>query len=236
MPELRVSPDKPALLIDVAAAANVLISHTLQTRLEVNLLLTGGSVGVPMLSLFDPDNDWDWSRIHLWWGDERWLPKGDAERNDQQAQDALIHRLPIPALNVHRMPAEDSGLSLDAAAQAYQDEMDNHFEGAAPRFDLTFLGVGPDAHVASLFPGLPGITERDRMVIPVRNSPKPPPERISLTLPALNSSERIWVVAAGADKAKAVAAAMAGPSENVPVSMVQGTYETLIFADRAAAG
>ena len=104
-----------------------------------------------------------------------------------------------------------------------------------PRFDVTFLGVGPDGHIASLFPERSGIRERDATVIPVRNSPKPPPERLSLTLPVINSSVRVWLVLAGADKASALGLTLAGASLNeVPAAGVEGTSSTLFFVDADA--
>lgn len=105
-----------------------------------------------------------------------------------------------------------------------------------PHFDITFLGMGPDGHIASLFPERGGIRERELTVIPVRNSPKPPPERLSLTLPVLNSSARVWLVVAGADKASALGLTLAGASLNeVPAAGVEGRRKTLFFVDADAA-
>lgn len=201
----------------------------------VHVVLTGGTVGIALLENIDPTHKLDWNRIHLWWGDERFVPAGDPDRNEGQATSALLHRLPIPAENIHRMPASDAGMTLDEAVDAYDDELAK-FWPELPEFDITFLGVGPDAHIASLFPGLEGIEVNDRAVIAVRNSPKPPAERISLTLPALNNSKNVWVVASGADKADAIYAAFTSESASeAPVSAVEGIEETVFFTDEAAA-
>ena len=110
-------------------------------------------------------------------------------------------------------------------------------EGADyPVFDITSLGVGPDGHIASLFPERGGIRVEDRLVIPVRNSPKPPPERLSLTLPVINSSERIWLVLAGADKASALGLTLADASVfEVPAAGVKARRSTLFLVDQEAA-
>lgn len=237
---LEVFPDKEHLITAIAGRFTLVLEDLLAEQDLVHVALTGGTVGVALLSEVDPANSLDWTRVHLWWGDERFVEAGHADRNEGQATAALIHRLPIPADNVHRMPASDSVESLDAGTQAYAAELASFTSDESvppvPTFDVTFLGVGPDAHVASLFPGLDGVKESSETVIAVRNSPKPPPERISLTLPAINASKRVWIVAAGADKAEALQLAVAPANANLaPVSAVQGLLETVIWADAAAA-
>lgn len=139
------------------------------------------------------------------------------------------------------MGASDGPLDLDAAAVAYADELARFAPagadtGAWPSFYICFLGVGPDGHIASLFPDRPEIEVVDRAVVPVRDSPKPPPERISLTRPVINSSERVWMVLAGADKASALGLALAGANyRNVPVAGAKGRKRTILFVDEAAA-
>jgi 6-phosphogluconolactonase len=206
----------------------------------VHVCLTGGTVGTAVLAAIAEDSQAasvEWHRVHFWWGDERWLPAGDVERNDKQAQDALISRIDVPQGNVHRFPASDGGLDLDAAALNYADELRGHAdaEGAAPAFDITFLGVGPDGHVASLFPHFDQVNSEEA-VVSVSNSPKPPPERLSLTLPVINASDRVWLALAGADKASPIGLALAGASPNlVPVAGVKGRLETVFFVDTEAA-
>jgi 6-phosphogluconolactonase len=236
-----VHPDKGALAGSVAARFITKVVDLLDQQAEVNVVLTGGSVGIGVLAAINdsPARDSiDWSRVVLWWGDERWLAGGDAERNDRQARDALLDSVGLQESNVHPFPSSDDLDSLDDAAVLYSDELAAAAsEGAAyPRFDITFLGVGPDGHVASLFPDYPGIQVADATVIPVRNSPKPPPERLSLTLPVINSSDRIWLVLAGSDKASALGLALAGASTfEVPVAGVEGRLRTVFFVDQDAA-
>jgi 6-phosphogluconolactonase len=128
------------------------------------------------------------------------------------------------------------GLSLNDAARVYAEEVAKFFGADFPQFDVVLLGVGPDAHVASLFPGLPGVLVTGQTVIPVRDSPKPPSERVSLSLPSINSARRVWVVASGADKAEAIHLAVTANDANVaPVSAVRGTEETTLYLDTSAA-
>jgi 6-phosphogluconolactonase len=180
----------------------------------------------------------NWSKVNLWWGDERWLPDGDAERNETQAREALLAHIPLDESRVHAFAASDEGIELDAAAEAYAAELKTHAADGAdfPHFDITFLGVGPDGHIASLFPDRPGIRVDDVPVIPVRNSPKPPPERLSLTLPVINSSERIWLVLAGADKASALGLSLADASVfEVPAAGAHARKSTVFLVDQDAA-
>jgi 6-phosphogluconolactonase len=236
-----VHPDKASLAGAVAARFLTKTLDILDTQEVVHLALTGGSMGSAVLEAVASSpahTSLDWSRIHFWWGDERWLPEGDPERNDKQSRDALLDRLDLGDDQVHAFPASDSGLSLDEAADRYADELARFGTGEVrhPVFDITFLGVGPDGHIASLFPHRAGIEITDRTVISVRDSPKPPPERLSLTRPVLNASQRIWFVLAGADKASALGLALAGASrEEVPVAGIKGRKRTVFFIDRDAA-
>ncbi|MES2169855.1 MAG: 6-phosphogluconolactonase [Actinomycetota bacterium] len=235
-----VHQDKQALADAVAVRFITKVVELLGTRPEVNIVLTGGSVGIAVLASINasPERDSiDWSRVVLWWGDERWVADGDPDRNDQQARDALLDSVGLLDENVHPFPSPDDLDSLDDAAALYADELAAAGTDAAyPRFDITFLGVGPDGHIASLFPDYPGIRVTDATVIAVRNSPKPPPERLSLTLPVINSSDRVWLVLAGSDKASALGLALAGASHlEVPVAGVEGRRRTVYFVDQDAA-
>ncbi|MFD5539000.1 6-phosphogluconolactonase, partial [Streptomyces sp. NPDC127079] len=184
----------------------------------------------------------DWSRLDLWWGDERYLPEGDPERNVTQAREALLDQVPVDPKRVHAMPASDGpwGADVDAAAEAYAAELaqaadpENH--GPVPTFDVLMLGVGPDTHVASLFPELPAVRETERTVVGVHGAPKPPPTRVSLTLPAIRSAREVWLLAAGEDKAEAVAIALSGAGEiQAPAAGAKGRRRTLWLLDTAAA-
>jgi 6-phosphogluconolactonase len=236
-----VHPNKPML---ADAVAPVFVSQLITLIAEngrAHVVLTGGSLGSGVLESVNalPERDSvDWQAVDFWWGDERWLPRGDAERNETQARAALLDHLASDGTNIHPFPASDDGLDLDAAADVYATQLrDAAPDGAEiPRFDITFLGMGPDGHIASLFPGQPGILETGPSVIAVRSSPKPPAERLSLTLPAIKSSARVWLVLAGADKAAALGLTLAGASmSEVPAAGVKGREETVFFVDADAA-
>jgi 6-phosphogluconolactonase len=236
-----VHPDKETLAAAVAARFITKVVDLVDEFDEASVVLTGGSMGIAVLAAVNDNparDSIDWTRINVWWGDERWLSSGDAERNETQAREALLDHVPLDPARVHAFPASDAGFDLDAAAFVYAQEIADHTPANAsmPHFDITFLGMGPDGHIASLFPERGGIRERELTVIPVRNSPKPPPERLSLTLPVINSSARVWLVVAGADKASALGLTLAGASLNeVPAAGVEGRRKTLFFVDSDAA-
>ena len=241
MRRVLVYDDKAQLAAGVATAfhSHVVTALAAQEGL-IHLALTGGSMGIASLAAIAqlPDSGIGWDRIHLWWGDERWLAADDPERNALQADHALLDHIAIAPQNVHRCPASDAGLTLDEAVTAYRTELArfDHAGWGHPAFELVFLGVGPDGHIASLFPGRPEIEVTEQPVIAVRNSPKPPPERLSLTRPVLNSAAHVWMVLAGLDKAVPLGLALAGASRNeVPAAGIKGRVETVYFADLDAA-
>ncbi len=236
-----VHPDKESLAGSVAARFITKVIDILDEFDEATIVLTGGTMGSAVLAAIRSSaasHSIDWSRIHFWWGDERFVPKQDADRNDLQAREALLDHIPVDPAKVHAFPASDEVSDLDEAAAIYARELAEAAPDGAeyPRFDIMFLGVGPDGHIASLFPGHDEIRITDKTVVPVRNSPKPPPERLSLTLPVIQSADRIWMVLAGADKASAIGLALAGASiDEVPVAGAQGRKRTVFFVDREAA-
>ncbi|MBC7724466.1 MAG: 6-phosphogluconolactonase [Burkholderiaceae bacterium] len=236
-----VHPDIPSLTGSVAARFITKVIDLLDDKPEVHVVLTGGGVGTGILRAINESgarDSIDWARVHVWWGDERWLPRGDAERNDFQAASALLDHVALLPEHVHAFPAAGEADDLDTAALAHASALAAHAaEGAEwPVFDITFLGIGPDGHIASLFPDAEGIEVTEGSVIAVRNAPKPPPERLSLTLGALNSSDRIWLALAGADKASALGLALAGArTSQVPAAGARGIKRTVFFVDSAAA-
>lgn len=236
-----VHPDKEALAAAVAARFLTKIIDVLEEQEEAHVCLTGGTMGSAVLEAIgsSPARDTvDWSRIRFWWSDERYLPRGDAERNETQSRAALLDALPIDAGQIHGLPAPGEQPDIEAAARAYETELAAAApEGARwPKFDVMFLGVGPDGHIASLFPEHAQIHETERVVVPETDSPKPPPERLSFTLPVINSADRIWLVMSGADKAGALGLTLAGASmTEVPAAAVEGRKRTVFFVDAAAA-
>ncbi|MEU2200294.1 6-phosphogluconolactonase [Isoptericola sp. NPDC019482] len=255
-PLVVVHPD-PTVLAEAAAAR--LLTRLLDAqsvRTPVHAVLTGGTVGIKTLAAVAASPlraAVDWSGVHLWWGDERFLPDGDPDRNETQARAALVDALVadsgLPAENVHAMPALGAvagGATVETpeqSAAAYADELAafagapaaGSQEPAVPEFDVLLLGMGPDGHVASLFPGHDGLDARGATV-GVHGSPKPPPERVSLTFDSLRRAREVWVVAAGAEKAAQAAAALAGGAvTDVPAAGARGTERTLWLLDAAAA-
>lgn len=236
-----VASDPAALARRVADRFLVRVrARTVDGRLA-HIALTGGSMGSAVLRAVAEHPDAarvDWSLVHFWWGDERFVPADDAERNALQARTALLDQLDIPAENIHEVAASDSGLTLDEAAAAYAAELARFgtAEQPWPSFAVCFLGVGPDAHIASLFPDREEILVTDVAAVPVRNSPKPPPERVTLTRPVINASKRVWLVLTGAEKASALGLALAGANyASVPVAGAKGRKRTIFFVDEAAA-
>jgi 6-phosphogluconolactonase len=196
------------------------------------LALTGGRIATKAyarLAAEGGNSAVDWSRVELWWGDERFVPADDADRNAKQALDLLAEPLRLNPERIHVMPASDSGFDLDQAADAYAKEL------GSTVFDICLLGMGPDGHVASIFPEHPS-SYATGDVIAVRGSPKPPPERISLILPVINRSREVWFIVSGADKAAAAKMALlgAGPVQ-VPAGGVAAAERTLWLMDRDAA-
>lgn len=233
--EVRVFADASAVASAVAMCLEDAIETDVAMRGECHVVLTGGTVGIALLRYVATSRIIDWSDVHIWWGDERYVASESSDRNDGQAWDALLSRIDIPNENIHRITSPQTSESLEAAAQSYAADLAEFFGADFPHFDVTLLGVGPDAHVASLFPNLPGLAQMGKTVIAVRDSPKPPPERISLSLPSINASRRVWVVAAGADKASAVATALGSRTNGEsPVSAVHGLEQTVFFLDEAA--
>jgi 6-phosphogluconolactonase len=236
-----VHPDTETLAGSVAARFLTKIIDVLDDKESAHVCLSGGTMGGAVLEAINasPARDSvDWSRITFWWGDERYLPVGDPDRNDTQARHALLDHLPIGEEHFRPFPAPGDQPDIEAAARAHSDLLaDEAVDGApAPRFDITFLGVGPDGHIASLFPDHPSVLETTRSVVAETASPKPPPERLSLTLPVINASERIWLVLAGADKAGALGLCLADAHvSSVPVAGVLGRKRTVFFVDQEAA-
>lgn len=226
-----VHADRAALVAAAAEQLETLIAELIERQGRATIALTGGSVGTELLAAL-ADRPVDWARVVLTWSDERFVEAGSSERNATQAREALIDRVAIPSGSVRELPAADGGSgSLDEAAAAATAML----RELGP-IDLTLLGMGPDAHVASLFPGLPGVHAEGSAVIAVRDSPKPPPERLSFTLDTINASDRVWLVVAGADKADAVARVLGGADlAEAPAVGVAGRLETLMHLDAEAA-
>lgn len=231
-----------------AAAAARLVTRIVDVQAasgSASVVLTGGHTGIAVLRQVAATKAAaavDWRRLDVYWGDERFLPSGHPDRNETQAREALLDHVAVDPGRVHPMGAAEGawGNNLDAAARATEELLlrQRHSEdrGPAPSFDVCLLGLGEDGHVASVFPGSPAVYETERGVVGVRGAPKPPPTRITMTLPAIRCAHEVWLVVAGAEKAAPVAMALRGAGEvQVPAAGATGRRRTLWMLDRAAA-
>jgi len=243
MTDVIVHADAPLLAEAAAARLIVKLIDAQAARGQAGVVLTGGRVANSVYRAIAANPARDavaWRHVDIWWGDERFLLAGDPERNETQARQALLDVLPLDPAHVHPMPASDGpdGPDPELAAQRYAAELARAAKpGSAelPHFDVLLLGIGEDGHVASVFPEHP-VAYETRPVSAVRGSPKPPPIRITLTLPAINSAEEVWLIATGSDKAKAVGMALAGAGPVLlPAAGVSGVERTVWLLDRAAA-
>jgi 6-phosphogluconolactonase len=191
---------------------------------RVSLVLPGGSVAEAFLPTLAAAA-LDWSEVDLFWGDERAVAPDHAQSNFRLADELLVKLVGMNPARVHRMPADRP--DLDEAARAYEREIARTL-GDGASFDVVLLGVGPDGHVCSLFPGHPALAEATRRVVTVTDSPKPPPARLTLTLPALRGAD-IVVAAFGASKAEAIADALDRPASELPVARAARVGRRAIF-------
>jgi 6-phosphogluconolactonase len=244
VPEVIVHRDESLLAKAVAARLVTLLVDSQAARDNASVVLTGGGIGTAVLAELGvaPARDAiDWPHLDIWWGDERFAPTGDPDRNETGARSALLDHVDVDPARVHPMPGPDGpdGDNPEAAAARYASWLkaatrpEDH--GPVPEFDVLMLGIGPEGHVASLFPGLPALYD-ERPVVAVRGSPKPPPIRLSLTLPSIQAAREVWILASGPEKADAVAMALSdtGPVQ-VPAAGARGKQRTLFLIDSAAA-
>lgn len=240
-PEVIVSTSAQELAEQTAARTATTLQAAIAARAEAHLVVTGGGILEQVLAALVNARDINWPRVHVWWGDERYVPADSDDRNDRAARRLLFDQVDVDPARVHRMPASDAGFgdNAEAAARSYAEELaaaGAGESGTVPEFDVVLLGVGPDGHCASLFPGHPGTRVLDASVIAVHDSPKPPPTRLSLTFPALDAAKDIWFVVSGEGKADAVARALGGADRSeVPSAGPRGKKHTLWLVDQEAA-
>ncbi|GAB2760845.1 6-phosphogluconolactonase [Nocardioides salsibiostraticola] len=232
---VEVHRDPETLATSVAGELLSRIAQIQGTGRDPHIALTGGTIARAIhteVARLSPGSGVDWSRVVIWWGDERFVEAGSHDRNETQAGADLLDV--VGATQVHPMPDTVSSVDVDAGAAAYSDELRSR--GDEP-FDIVMLGVGPDGHVASLFPDYLALEVSDRIAVGVTDSPKPPPERISLTFPTLNRATAVWFLVSGEEKAEAVEAALALEGEviDTPARGVEGLSETTWFLDKPAA-
>lgn len=235
-------PDTLSTLLDQAATSLIDVVSSLQTTGGgrhgdgvARLVLTGGGAGIGLLErireLEDADSRIDWSRVHVFFGDDRNVPVDHEDSNEGQARDALLNHVDIPEANIHGIGLD--GGEMEEAARAYEQLI----EELAPKgFDIHLLGMGHEGHINTLFPHTDAVRETQRLVIAVTDSPKPPAERVTLTLPAVRRAEQVWLLVSGKDKAQAAKAIVdrANP-EDWPAAGAEGTADTLLYLTDDAA-
>ena len=254
VPDVVIEPDADRLVRAVASALVARLAAAQAVRGTAAVVLTGGGVGTAVLEQVaglaaDPERERvDWTAVDVWWGDERFVPAADDDRNEKGARRALLDPVGVPAERVHAMPPSDGPFaSPEEAADWYAAQL----AGAAPdgevvpRFDVLLLGMGGEGHVASIFPDSPAAAD-DRPVLAVRDCPKPPPTRVSLGFSAINAAEEIWLIVSGDAKADAVATALSDQAltgealtgdgaSPLPAARVHGRRATRWLLDAAAA-
>jgi 6-phosphogluconolactonase len=243
-PDVVVAPDAAHLARTAAEALVARLAAAQAVHGSASVVLTGGGIGIAVLEQVadlaaEPVRETvDWAQVDVWWGDERFVPAADDERNEGQARTALLSRVGVPEHRIHAMPPSDGDFAQpeDAAAWYAGELAAAAPQGqAVPRLDLLLLGMGPEGHVASIFPDSPAVRD-ERAVVAVRDCPKPPPTRVSLGFAAINAAEEVWLLVSGAAKAPAVAGALSGEDPvDLPAAGVHGTRATRWLLDEAAA-
>ncbi|QKT11448.1 6-phosphogluconolactonase [Rhodococcus sp. W8901] len=239
--EIQRYPDTDAL---VQAAATRFVDAVVAAQRErgsASVVLTGGGTGIALLEHVRKNpGAIDWSALDVFFGDERFLPSGDPERNEVQAHQALLDHVPVDQSRVHVVEASDGAYNSDpvTAAAAYAEVLDAFgSDRTGPLFDIHLLGMGGEGHINSLFPHTDAVRESKQLVVAVTDSPKPPAVRVTLTLPALQSAREVWLIVSGEAKADAVAAAIGGASaEEIPAAGARGIEKTVWLLDETAAG
>jgi len=234
---IEVQTDAGALATAVAGELLSRIADAQASGAVPAICLTGGSIADAVhaeIGRLGADSGVDWTAVDFWWGDERYVDLDSPDRLSTAARAAFLDPLGVPEARIHEVPTPSPDRTMDEAARAYGEEL-----RAAPQheFLVAMFGIGPDGHVASLFPGFPQLHEHDEIAVAVTGSPKPPPERISLTFDALNHAAATWFLVSGESKADAVRRALAdeGSVEDTPARGLRGTPETTWFLDQAAA-
>ncbi len=241
-PTLRQFADAEQISRAAAAEFVRLAREAIAARGRFTVAMAGGSTPKRMYELLADEplrDEVEWSKVEFFWGDERAVPPDHKDSNFLTADEALLRKLALLPERVHRMQADRA--DRDAAAADYQRELARVFgadpNGPPPAFDLVLLGMGPDGHTASLFPGNAALRETNRWAVPVAHAPKPPPDRLTLTYPILNAARQVLFLVGGADKAPVLAEVLEGcdDAERLPSQSVRPTEGKLTwFLDRAA--
>ncbi len=235
--QVTVFPSSVALAEGVAELFALRAAEAVEERGRFHVALAGGTTPLAAYRRLAASPWADlvpWASVEVFFGDERCVGECDGDRNDAAAREALLLHVPIPPENVHPVPA----LAPDGA-ERYEALLRERLAAAAPSIpilDLVLLGLGEDGHTASLFPGHPAAGERERLVVRVDGAPKPPPSRVTFTLPLLNAARAVAFVVSGTGKREALARVLSSDL-TLPAACVDPPFgERLFFLDRAAAG
>jgi 6-phosphogluconolactonase len=208
-------------------AAEIFIETARKSDDKFSVALSGGSTPKALYQLLAQEkysSQIDWSRVHIFWSDERCVPPDDEQSNYRMANEALLKHIPIPANQIHRMHGEDEP---QTAAENYEEELKNHF-GNEVRFDLILLGMGEDGHTASLFPNTTAIDEKERLVaapfVEKFNS-----HRITFTFKTINAATKIVFLITGASKTETLKLVLSKPKRDLPASLVNSSQGELLF-------
>ncbi len=231
MNEIHRYGDRDAL---VSGVTDALLAHLVRCQAggrTAQLCLTGGRVANDVyrrLGTLVGDSEVDPGRLELWWGDERFLPTDDPNRNAGPALALLAGRFPLDPAHTHPMPSADGVADADASAATYAKELGDTV------FDICLLGLGEDGHIASIFPHHPSFEPTTHSVIGVEDAPKPPSQRITLSMERINTSDQVWFLVSGPEKAWSLARALEDDTE-LPGGVARGRDKTVWFVDRDAA-
>lgn len=237
MTQIAVHETPEALATTVAQALLERLAAAQSAGQTPQIGLTGGTIAELVhreLARLSPSSTVNWSQVVLWWGDERFVEGTSPDRNERQAREAFLDAVGVDPAKVHAVPSASEVGTAEEAAQQYAATMHAHGAGT---FTVLMLGIGPDAHIASLFPGHPALDVEDAIAVAVHDSPKPPPDRVSLTFATLNSADEVWFLASGEGKAEAVAKALAdfGDVHETPARGISGNVATAWHLDKDAA-
>ena len=234
MPRQIIAPTTTDAALAAARLLAALIADRRGQAGVVHIALAGGSTPRHTYDVLSSLVD-DWHGVHLWFGDERVVAVDDPDANANMVRESLLARVDLPAEQIHVVP---TALGATAACAAYDAELIRELPAdglGTPVLDIAFLGLGEDGHTASLFPGARGLSPTGSACVVVTDAPKPPPVRISLTMPVLAAARVRVVLATGAAKAAAVAAALEAPDPRIPASLLPAAHTTFVL-DAASAG
>ena len=240
--DTRIYADIEALSRGALGEQLRIMDDSVRQRGRFAIALSGGRTPEKMYRLWAESERQNartpWDKVHLFWGDERYVAKDDALSNYRMTREALIAQVPIPTANVHRVPGPDDFATPEAAAEAYEAELRKFFGSAAPAFDLQLLGLGVEGHTASLFPGSPALNEKTRWVMAIE-APAKPPQRLTLTPVVLNQARSTFFLVAGEDKRGIIRALRSEPEtapSPYPAGRIRPAGSVVWFFDKAATG